>query len=1040
MMHSHSISSSPRDSFVRFEDADVEQTIYDRFSRLATRDPDRPAIVQRAGTTTYGALDARARAVAARIAERCPAGAVVALLLEQGERFVAGMLGCLAAATPYVPLDASYPEARLERMLAVARPRLLIASETTRALAHRLADGRCDVMSIDTLAAADPAVRVQRATPSSPAYILFTSGSTGAPKGVVECHRNILHNVLRQTNSFRISRDDRQTLLYTCGVYGGARDIFTTLLNGASLHHYDLLVDGYSGFGAWVARHQISLYCSVTSVFRQLMRHARRRDDFASIRIAKLGGEATRRSDVATFRRWFPATSTLYTGLASTETGTVCQHAITSTTPATDAVLPLGLPVPGMTVRLVSPTGDTVTTGVGEIVVESHYLALGYHGDADATAKKFVLLADGRRAYRTGDLGRYAPDGALIHCGRGDRQIKIRGNRIELAEVEAQVLAHPEVEDAIVVAQPDRHGDDMLVAYVVGSGGDALARSVRAALVRELPAFMVPAAITVLDELPRTVNGKVEIARLPVHSPHEQLAAAAELASRAPSPEELWLRAVDARDRRPGDNFFAAGGDSLEAIHLVEHANRVFGISIPLPEFFRDSSLEHFVALVRAEQARLPAPPVAAVPYAVGIERPVSLTELGFLPERLEDLNANPLHGRIVRALRLVGDLELELVTASLNELVRRHPMLRTTYELRATGWHAIVRAPVPVDFDVIVTSDARLVQRLAAACRERPLDLGALPHLHAQLVQCGPREHVLILDVPHVVADGASAGILERDFVHLYDAFASGLPAAPGPARDYGEHAARERARFANGLTAHERDQLLGSSSAPAPRLPWRAGATLDAPARTQEKVQLSIDELIARLDALARSQQVPGHIGSIAALIALVRRYSPIDDIQIVMPWANRPEGFEDVVGCFMSLLSIRVDTAGASFADLLQRTYAAARASYPIAATPLVVRFALLGAANGGPDLSVNVNFMKSPPLPATTTLAVERIPLEAGSISPPPLTLMRSETGCQLKFRPDLLARSTVERMADELRDLIERFVADPDRPLLTEEHP
>ena len=451
-------------NFISFPDEALNYSIFDRFTEIARKFPDKCAIKSGSTSTTYKQLLESSYPIATEICSAVWPNTPIALLLPQGPQFISGMLGCLAAGTPYVPLDINYPVERLRLMLEVAKPALIITNKDGEEFAKSICGKDCKVLTTETLRVAF--ALTPRANSKSHAYLLFTSGSTGKPKGVLECHQNILHNVLRQTNSFFITADDHQSLLYTCGVYGGARDIFSAILNGATLFHYDIEAEGYEKIGSWMRESQISIYCSVATIYRYLTQYISNPTDVASVRIVKLGGEASRKSDIETFQKLFSDECIFYTGLASTETGTICQFPIRKGTPINDELLPLGQAVTGMKVHLLDLNGNTVPAlTAGEIVIESEYISLGYFAQPEQTAEKF-FLKDGRRYYRMGDIGRYDEKGCLWHCGRGDQLIKIRGNRIELNEVESAFLAQRELIDSIVLVRKRPDGEDYLAAIM----------------------------------------------------------------------------------------------------------------------------------------------------------------------------------------------------------------------------------------------------------------------------------------------------------------------------------------------------------------------------------------------------------------------------------------------------------------------------------------------------------------------------------------------------------------------------------------------
>ncbi len=581
---------------IPFPESALNQSIIHRFEYIASKFGTKNALVTEQGEFTYNHLLQLSLPLRSFLQKTTVPGQPVALLLPQGHLFISGMLGCLAAANPYCPIDSKYPLQRIQLMLEVVNPIFMIACKETADLAHQVCGDRVEVVLIEDLKQTTAAPI--RADADSFAYLLFTSGSTGRPKAVLDCHRNILHNVLRQSNSFFFTSDDCQSLLYTSGVYGGARDIFCSTLNGATLCHYDIEKNGYGNVGDWLEKSKVTIYCSVSTIFRYAAQSIVREAQVKNIRIIKLGGEASRKSDIDIFKKYFSKSCIFYTGLASTETGTACQYPVYSDSKVESALLPLGRPVTDMRILIRGDDGQFLTRGeTGEIVVESRYLSLGYFQNDEQTALKFIN-EDGKRYYRTGDLGKIDSDGCLWHCGRGDSQIKIRGNRIELGEVEAAFLSQSEVADVVVMARKDGQGEDHLVTYVVAKVGRVLDQlSLRKKIEQAVPSFMVPTKIIVMPTFVRTVNGKIDRGGLPDPFVEEVLLPCLKTNSDSRA-GAIWKKVlkVDAID--PHENFFSMGGHSLHLAQLLSEVQKSYGFRIAMAEFLRDPTLASLESLI----------------------------------------------------------------------------------------------------------------------------------------------------------------------------------------------------------------------------------------------------------------------------------------------------------------------------------------------------------------------------------------------------------------------------------------------------------
>jgi len=577
-----------------------EQSIGRCFELHALAQPGRLAISNDGGELTYADLNALADSRAQVLRQLgVQVGEPVAILQEQGAGFVAAMLGVLKAGGCFVPLDPNNPSGRNLQMLQDSGARILVTSAEHLGMAETLAAGGCEVVDVDRIApvvdrqsarAADPCVEV---SPDSLACILYTSGSTGRPKGVVHDHRTLVHNALRHHEAFRITPNDRQTLLYTCSVYGGIRDILNALLSGASLHVFNVRKIGVEPLAEWLVRSRITLYCSVATVFRQLAATLTSREQFPDLRLVKLGGEASHRTDIELFRTHFPATCLLHCGLGATETGVVRHFFIDRHTGLDSDAVPLGYPIVDMDVLLLNEQGTPVVPGeVGEIVVRSRFISRGYWRQTELNERVFgVDPADPRlRIFRTGDLGVFRADGCLEHRGRKDGQVKIRGNRVEIAEVESALRGLKGIAHAAVVVRSDHSGDKQLIACFVAREGHFSLGELRRELAAHLPEHMIPAAFVELDSMPQTPNGKIDRQALATREPSRPELSQARVAPANRLEQrlvELWSDLLGIG--RPGvqDDFFELGGNSLIAVRLAARIRADHGIRLPLAVLFQ---------------------------------------------------------------------------------------------------------------------------------------------------------------------------------------------------------------------------------------------------------------------------------------------------------------------------------------------------------------------------------------------------------------------------------------------------------------------
>ena len=597
---------SPPD-FAPFPRAELEQSLPRRFERQAALHPGRPAVGVDGEVVTYAELAGRARAAARAVWERSRGGpSTVAILCAQGAPLVAAILGALGAGRTYVPLDRSQPAERLEPLLDDAGAALILTDAATAALAWALGGNRRDVVDVETLATDDaPLERPAASDPFAPAYVYYTSGSTGRPKGVVDAHRNVLHNVMRYTNSLRIAPGDRLTLLQASHLSGAVSSLFGALLNGASVHPFDVAAHSAGELAEYVARERITIYHSVPSIFRSFLAGDRR---FPDVRVVRLEGDRASRLDVELLRRHFSDRCVLVNGLGATETGLIRQHFVELDTPVDDGLLPVGGPVEDMEVLLLDEEGRPAAPGtVGEIAVRSEFLATGYWRAPERTARAFLPDPAGgpRRTYRSGDLGRLRPDGCLELLGRRDLRAKIRGQSVEVADVEGALLGLPSVGEAAVAVQARPDGEARLVAWVAPREPQATASALRRQLAERLPSPMVPTRFVLLDALPLQPGGKLDRRALPPPGPDRpQLESS--YAPPATSLESLlahvWEEVLDVRPVGVRDAFLDLGGDSLSAVRMIERVEAALGRTVSLAHLLSAATVEELARALLDDQ------------------------------------------------------------------------------------------------------------------------------------------------------------------------------------------------------------------------------------------------------------------------------------------------------------------------------------------------------------------------------------------------------------------------------------------------------
>lgn len=595
--------------FVEFPLRAVEQTIARRFEQQASRYRDRVAIKAPEQTLTYDALNRAANQIANAVVARAGTREQpVALLFRGGAPMIAAGLGVLKAGRAYAPVDAQLPIMKAREILASLESSLVLTDGRNLAAARTLAGRSTEVLNIDAL---DPSLSTDnpglRAAPDSIAYINFTSGSTGEPKGVVWDHRSELFGIRTKTNALRISADDRVSLLRSNNV-GAARDMHLALLNGAAIVTVDLRESGLASLASWLREEEISVFSCVATVFRQAVQSAKSAADFSKIRLVHIGGEPIFKADVDLYKRYFPDRCRFVSRYSISETQAVSYFFIDKQTEISEERVPVGYPLDGSEVSIIADDGSELgAREVGEIAVRSPYLAMGYWHQPNLTHEKFISLPEhpAVRTYRTGDLGYRLADGCLVHVGRKDFQTKIRGHRVELTAIETALHEIPSVKQAVVVTQHDAPQGNRLVAYVVPHAETPRIKKLRAKLKARLPAHMIPAAFVFLKRLPVNSGGKIDRRALPVPAANRRSVDRPAVSARSALEKVLlnfWRDALQLAPAGIHDDFAELGGDSLLGARIVARVRETFPLTAQLANLFETPTVAGLAAWLIAHE------------------------------------------------------------------------------------------------------------------------------------------------------------------------------------------------------------------------------------------------------------------------------------------------------------------------------------------------------------------------------------------------------------------------------------------------------
>ncbi len=1068
------------------------------FAAQVGRSPDAIALVEGEVQLSYAALARQAHQLAHAL-QGCGVGpeVVVALALPRSLLSVVALLAIYAAGGAVVPLDPSHPAAHLAAILADTQPAVILtAARFLAALPECPAQVLCLDADATHIASYPSSVPPTSVSASHLAHIVYTSGSTGVPKGVAVPQRQLLHRLAWAAHAHPLCPSDRVALRTAPSFSVAFAELLNPLLQGATA----VLLpdpDAYDSprLLAALHHHALSHLILVPTLLRALLDALDAEErPLPLLRVLVVCGEVLPPDLVRRAQTHMPATCLLHQYGASEVNDVTLYNA--TTLPAQAGRVPLGSPISNMQVYLLDQHLQPVPIGLpGLLYVGGLGLARGYHNRPDLTAERFVPcpwsvvsgqlqrttdngpLTTDNRLYAMGDLARWRADGRLEYLGRKDQQVKLRGVRVDLAGIEALLRAQGGVAQAAALLRnpeagkgAEGDGTARLLAYVAPQEGVLLdGRALRRVLAARLPSGQVPEQVLVLPELPRTPSGKLARRALAELAPEvaPEPGTTTEAGPRTPLEElvgRIWASVLGREAVGRDDNFFELGGHSLLATQVVARVREVCGVELPLRVLFEAPTLAELteqIAALRSEGVALVLPPITPV-ARTGAE------PLSFAQQRLwflEQLHPGYPFYNVPAALRLTGPLRVEALRASLGAVIARHEVLRTRFEV-LDGHPVQVIAPpsassppeptLPIVDLHSHAPEAREPEalRLATAEAQRPFDLVRGPLLRATLLKLDANDYVLLLTLHHTIADGWSTAVLVRELTAHYAALSAPLSAPPvGQSAlpiQYADFAHWQR-RWLHGAGDGGESPLQRQLAY------WRRQLadlpTLDLPTDYARPAKLTFHgatstftipaALRDQLNALNRREGVTLFMTLLAAFQVVLSRYSRQTDLVVGSPIANRRwESIEPLIGCFVNTLVLRGDLSGnPTFQELLRRVREVCLGAYAHQDLPFEQ---LVEALQPQRDLSRQPLFqvlfilqnMTMPEL-VVADLAVRPLKIDRGTATfELALNLLETPEGLvgEVEYRTDLFAATTIERMVAHLRMVLEAAIADPRRRL------
>jgi amino acid adenylation domain-containing protein len=1037
----------------------LSSPIHRTIEEQARRHPDAVALVAAAdgSSLTYRELDRRANQLAHVLRERAEgADFVVGIHLERSFESVAALLAVLKAGGTYLPLDPAYPAERIAWMVKDAGAQTVL---TERRLRSCLAVPESVVVCLDeegeALAREPDAPVTAVAEPQAVAYIIYTSGATGRPKGVEVTYDALSIHIGEAQAAYDLRAADRVLQFASCSLDPSLEQILAPLACGATvvLRERDpwlpeVLLAKCAEFGLTVVNLP-PLYWQQWTEAAAAGTHAA---DVACLRLVIVGGDVM---PIRGVRDWFAgpmASVRLLNAYGPTEaTITASVFAVPPGAGEAFVRVPIGQPIGGRAMYIVDQRGRPTPIGVtGELVIGGPCLARGYRDQAGLTRERFVsdpfASSEDARLYRTGDLARYLPDFNIDFLGRSDDQVKIRGYRIEPGEVEAALASLPDVSAASVVVREDTPGDPRLVAYVArpaGSTGDVA--EIRAALARTLPPFMVPAHIVALPALPTSPSGKVDRTALP--APERDLVDA-RVATPPRTPREQMIadamaEVLDVRPVGAHDDFFNLGGHSLLVMRLVAKLRSRVAPAVTIQSVFDHPTPAGLAeVLTGADLAAFPAIPRRAADAG----SPLSLAQEPIWVQTEMD-GGVPAYN-VPLAYRLRGPFDSTAWQQALDQVVQRHSSLRSVVCLGARGPEMAVRGPRPVPIAFVDCHNEpdppATASELATQSAAYRFDLREDQLVRCTVLLLGDDDHIVLVLTHHLAVDGASVGLLWNDLVASYEAARCGAVAdLPPLALQYGDYAAWQRDRLRGPAFAVLVDFWVSAlegtpelmdypTDRPRGRTAFGPGARV---CRTLPR------DLLAAVDRLAAARDTTRYMALLAGWMALLHRCSGQSDLVVGAPVGGRPTTeTETIVGHFVTTVPIRGRFDGnPAFTDLLAQLRTTVITAFDHSEVPLEEVATQLRQRTGSAPAS-QVLFALQNTEGATARfhdLSAEPLQIDSPAAKVElalSLTVVADGLRMDLEYRADRFDATTTERLLAHFEVLLRGAVAAPTTPV------
>jgi amino acid adenylation domain-containing protein len=1060
------------------------ESVYLLFKQIADKHGSCICVDQGQKKITYGELKARVgRLINLLRSLEVKPGAVIAVVSADPIEVITGILATLGVRGIFCPIDPYFPEKRLQAMIQVASPtwfitELKFAGELERVIERTVPDGK---LIVDGLPGERDCHRIiqmnskipfegdlpdVQADPEEGCSIYFTSGTTGRAKGILGRLKGIDHFVRWEIEVLGVKEGTRVSQLASPGFDGFLKDVFAPLCAGGVVCAPEKrgLVQEAGRLIDWVDVEGVEVLHCVPSVMRAMLNEKLEGKYFPELKWVVLAGEAVAPVDVRRWREIFGDRIGLVNLYGATETTITKLYHFIRGEDVERPSIPIGKPMPGAAAMILNAKGKLCQPGaVGEICIRTPYRALGYYGEPEMTREVFIANPFSPDAsdiiYKTGDYGRLLKDGNLEFLGRRDQQVKVRGVRVELVEVEKVLRGHASVKDVAVVDREDRSGNKYLCAYVVVKEGSSGVKGLREYAGQELAEYMVPSGYVEMAELPRTLNGKIDRKSLPEleEARGERGEGEKERRRGGGSPVRemvrgIWEEVLRLRGVGEEENFFEMGGHSLLATQIISRVREGLGVELPLRAVFEAPTIGEMAERVERE---------LGMGYGSGegrdggrIERAERGMEapLSYAQQRmwvLEELTGGETAFNIALGLRVRGGLNVSGLEQTMTEVVRRHEILRTRFPELGGEPVQLVEEAVRMRLPVVDLSGLGREEREEAAQElgneegERRFDLRRRPAVRSVLLRLGEGEHVVLCTMHHLVADAWSFEVLRGEMSQLYGSYGKGEPSGLEELEiQYGDYAVWER-KWLSGAVLEERREYWRKKLKGAPvglKLPQsRPRPAVQSFRGGRERVELG-EELVERLRELSRGEGATLYMTLLSGFLVLLNQYTGEEDLVVGSVIANRErKEVERLIGFLANTLVVRVGLWGEpSLRELLRRVRESCLGAYGQQLPPEKLAGALEGERGTGGQPLFEVWFqMESAGREKLELggLEWERFAIERRNTRfELSLVLEESDRGIhgEMEYDSSVFDQETIEQMIRDYVVILEEMTADCDQ--------